>query len=164
MLNDFFGATAPYDNVGGRINRGLGQRLMSVGRVQYAALPYQRTAEGLQILLITSRETRRWIVPKGWPMKNKAPCEAAEIEALQEAGIRGRIAAISIGGFDYDKRITPQEARACRVEVFPLLVTKQKAHWREERQRTRRWFGREEAAGHVEEPELKQLIATFDPE
>ena len=72
MLIDFFGATAPYDNVGGRINRGLGQRLMGAGRVQYAALPYQKTAEGLQTLLITSRETRRWIAPKGWPTRSKA--------------------------------------------------------------------------------------------
>ena len=86
---------------------------MGSGRVQYAALPYQRTADGLHIMLITSRETRRWIVPKGWPMKNKAPSEAAEIEALQESGIRGTIDTTTIGQFALDKRIIPMKlARA----------------------------------------------------
>jgi 8-oxo-dGTP pyrophosphatase MutT (NUDIX family) len=126
-------------------------------------LPYQRSADGLRILLITSRETGRWVVPKGWPMKNRSPSEAAAIEALQEAGVLGWISGLSIGRFHYVKRLAGDVVTPCDVEVFPMRVTREKSRWREKHQRTRRWFPRDEAAASVQEPELRRLIETFEP-
>ena len=71
---------------------------------QYAALPW-RNAQGFEILLITSRETRRWVIPKGWPMPGNSPAESAAQEAYEEAGIRGKIAVQAIGHYGYRKRL-----------------------------------------------------------
>jgi len=59
---------------------------------QYGALPWRHGPHGLEIMLITSRETKRWVIPKGWPMVGKKPHRVAEIEAFQEAGVKGIIA------------------------------------------------------------------------
>lgn len=56
-------------------------------RQQYGALCFRFGEDGaVEILLITSRDSGRWIIPKGWPMKKKEPHEAAAVEAWQEAG------------------------------------------------------------------------------
>src|SRR5271168_308516 len=87
-------------------------------RPQVAALPIRVLAGGKpQILLLTSRETRRWVIPKGWPMKGRKPWEAAAIEALEEAGIEGRARKKSIGNFLYFKR-RDAHFDLCRVEVY----------------------------------------------
>ena len=73
-------------------------------RVQYGMLPYQFTdANSLEVLLVTSRQTRRWIIPKGWPIKGLKPPKSAAREAYEEAGIRGTVGAKSIGVFSYQK-------------------------------------------------------------
>jgi 8-oxo-dGTP pyrophosphatase MutT (NUDIX family) len=126
-------------------------------RQQYAALPY-RVAGGLKILLITSRETRRWIIPKGWPMKGKTPHATAAREAKEEAGVVGQIAKKSLGAYDYDKRLKTGQSLPCRVEVYPLKVSAQKRSWPEKHERTSQWFDWEEAAEAVREPGLAELI------
>jgi 8-oxo-dGTP pyrophosphatase MutT (NUDIX family) len=130
---------------------------------QYAALPW-RHRDGLEILLASSRETRRWIIPKGWPMKGRKPSTTAAVEALQEAGLLGKVAKAKLGSYHYQKRLTNGSTMLCRVDVFPLRVERQRKTWPEMTQRVTRWFTSEEAAELVDEPELAQLIKAFGEE
>jgi len=137
----------------------------SVGRathtgVQCAALPY-RWADGLRILLVTSRETRRWVVPKGWLMKGKTAHAAAAREAMEEAGVVGRIGRTPIGAYRYIKRLKNGAPLECIVDVFPLEVARQLEHWPEQQQRTAHWFAVAEAAAAVDEAGLRDLIEGF---
>ena len=138
-------------------------------RRQYGALPYKVSAEdGVRVMLVTSRETKRWIIPKGWPMKDRKPYMAAKREAFEEAGVVGRIGKRPIGAYSYDKRLKTDATVACKVEVFPLKVSKQHEEWPERAQREGRWFSPDEAAGFVEEEELREIIRKLpelvDPE
>ncbi len=136
-------------------------RVCSEGeRVQYAALPY-RLSGGLMVLLQTSRDTGRWVLPKGWPMKGRTPYSAARREALEEAGVVGSIAKRSIGTFHYPKRLADGGTVMCEVHVYPLAVEGQRKRWREHRERTQRWFTPHEAAQLVQEPELAALLRAF---
>ncbi|MDP1736054.1 MAG: NUDIX hydrolase [Caulobacter sp.] len=128
---------------------------------QYAALPWREGKDGLEILLITSRETRRWVIPKGWPMITLAAHDAAAQEAFEEAGVRGTISETPIGAFRYRKRLKTGKAQLCRVDVFPLAVATELKSWPERRQRQRRWIPALEAARMVEEPGLRRLIEAF---
>jgi 8-oxo-dGTP pyrophosphatase MutT (NUDIX family) len=131
-------------------------------RLQFAALPW-RVGEGgvIEILLATSRDTKRWVIPKGWPMKGRKPHIAAKIEAMQEAGLSGRIDKNASGFYDYEKRLRDDVSVSCRVEVFALRVEKQKKRWPEKNQRATRWFPYALAAGLVDEPQLQALIRAF---
>lgn len=129
-------------------------------RQQFGALPFRRT-DGVEIMLITSRETRRWIIPKGWPMKGRSPFGTAAREALQEAGIRGQIGKVPIGSYLYIKRGLGGKRWPCTVHVYPLTVRVERENWREKEERTREWFSYLEAADLVEEPDLKTLILAF---
>ncbi|MDR3513935.1 MAG: NUDIX hydrolase [Caulobacteraceae bacterium] len=129
--------------------------------LQYAALPYRLGEAGVEILLVTSRETQRWVIPKGWPMKDREPHAAAAREALEEAGVAGKVAKEPIGAYRYVKRLKNGAPLVCSVDVFPLLVSRQRKNWREQGQRTAHWFTVEEAAEAVQEPELQDLIARF---
>ena len=128
--------------------------------VQYAALPY-RLSGGLMVLLLTSRDTGRWVLPKGWPMKGKTPYSAARREALEEAGVVGPIARRSIGSFHYPKRLADGGTVTCEVHVYPLAVESQRKRWRERHERTQQWFTPEDAAQRVQEPELADLLRTL---
>lgn len=130
-------------------------------RQQYAALPWREGKDGLEILLITSRETRRWVIPKGWPMITLAAHDAAAQEAWEEAGVRGEVQAIPIGAFRYHKRMKSGPPQRCRVDVYPLAVTAEEKAWPEKRQRQRRWVPAPEAARMVEEPGLRLIIDRF---
>jgi 8-oxo-dGTP pyrophosphatase MutT (NUDIX family) len=129
---------------------------------QVAALPFRVDAEGrIEILLITSRDTGRWIIPKGWPMSGRKAHQAAEREAFEEAGLKGQIAASPVGRYHYQKRFDHGRAFPCMVRVYPLRVEAQHARWPEQDQRTLRWFPPEEAARLVHEDELQELLADF---
>ena len=108
-------------------------------------------------MLLTSRETKRWVIPKGWPMKGKSKWRAAALEALEEAGIVGRVRKKPVGSFLYFKR---QRAHfdLCRVEVFILDYERQVGSYREKGQREIRWFPLGEAAELVDDPGLAALI------
>jgi 8-oxo-dGTP pyrophosphatase MutT (NUDIX family) len=127
---------------------------------QFAALPY-RDRHGLEILLLTSRDTRRWVIPKGWPMKGLPPHGAAACEAIEEAGVVGRVSKKPIGNFQYTKRLIDGAPLQCTVDVFPLKVAKQLTHWPEQEERTAHWFAPEEASELVDEPDLRALILAF---
>ncbi|MGZ6027721.1 MAG: NUDIX hydrolase [Caulobacteraceae bacterium] len=129
--------------------------------IQYAALPWRQTGRSVEILLVTSRESHRWVIPKGWPMKGRAPHESAAVEALEEAGISGEIDPTAIGSYRYLKRVKGDEALPIQVIVFALQVHSQLDHWKEKDQRQSRWFPYPKAAAVVAEPALKRLIRDF---
>ncbi|MBC8037888.1 MAG: NUDIX hydrolase [Rhizobiales bacterium] len=127
---------------------------------QYAALPWRR-AQALEILLITSRETRRWVIPKGWPMPGHSAAESAAQEAYEEAGIRGKMSAQAIGHYGYSKRLRGGAKKRFRVDVFGMEVTEVLDLWPEAHERTRQWLSPQEALARVDEPELAALVRTF---
>jgi 8-oxo-dGTP pyrophosphatase MutT (NUDIX family) len=135
---------------------------MRSGKMQYAALPY-RLGDELELLLITSRDTGRWVLPKGWPMKGKKGHAAAAQEALEEAGLKGKIHTRAIGHYSYPKRQADGSVIVCTVKVFPLAVERQLAHWPEQEQRSFQWFTPVQACSRVAEPELAELISGFAP-
>ena len=127
-------------------------------RPQYGAVPYRRRADGgVEVLLITSRETKRWIIPKGWPAPGLAPHDSAKNEAMEESGAVGRIGERSIGVYHYTKLVSGATV-PCKVEVFLLEVEEQLSSWPEQGQRNVQWFGLQEAGDAVQEPELSALI------
>ncbi|HLK23421.1 MAG TPA: NUDIX hydrolase [Caulobacteraceae bacterium] len=133
----------------------------SVG-IQYAALPYRVEGGRIRILLITSRRSRRWVIPKGWPIGGLAPPEAAAAEAAEEAGLIGRVEPQPLGSYRYMKMGKDAEtARAIQVIAFPFLVEDTAPAWKEQGQRQLRWFRYQEAATRVAEPALRRLIVDF---
>lgn len=132
---------------------------------QFAALPFRKNKKGkLQILLITSRETKRWVLPKGWPMKDLSGGRAAEQEAFEEAGIKGELTEQATGIYHYPKLRGSKGSILCSVKVFPLKVTEILEDWPEKSERTRKWFSVNDAVQAVDEPELKALLANWLPE
>jgi predicted phosphate transport protein (TIGR00153 family) len=130
---------------------------------QYAALPYRMDEEGkLEILLITSKERRRWVIPKGNPIPFFLNYETAAREAFEEAGVEGGIATESLGSFRYMKRRRAGVEVPALVTVYPMLVTRQARSWPESGQRELRWFPPDQAAEAVEEPGLKVIIASLN--
>lgn len=126
---------------------------------QVAALPFRISPEGrLEVLLITSRDTGRWVIPKGWPMVGRKARQAAEREAFEEAGLKGEIGANPIGKYHYEKRLDDGVAVPCEVRVFALRVDGQHERWPEQSQRAQHWFAPVEAARLVQEDELARLI------
>jgi len=126
--------------------------------IQYAALPYRLRGRQVQVMLITSRRTRRWIIPKGWPMEGLKPQETAALEAEEEAGIAGQIADRPIGSYRYLKRGKGEDTLAVQVIVFPFQVDDHVASFKEKGQRLFAWFDYREAAIRIAEPSLKRLI------
>ena len=129
--------------------------------VQYAALPWRRTKDDLQILLVTTLTTRRWIVPKGWPVPRLAPADCAAHEAAEEAGVSGDVSSSPLGAFHYEKRRKSGEALPCRVEVFAMQVLRQRRSWPEKSVRQACWCSVEDALARVSEPGLRRIIARF---
>ena len=129
-------------------------------RAQYAALPF-RVGQGVEILLITSRETGRWVIPKGWPMAGRTASQAAALEAFEEAGVTGDIAPKPLGAYPYVKYLKSGAGRPCKVKVFALRVTGQEEEWPEKGQRDARWLAWPEAAAAVQELRLGRLIRRF---
>ena len=117
--------------------------------IQYAALPYRIHGRQVQVMLITSRGTGRWVIPKGWPMDGLAPRETAVAEAAEEAGILGEIVDRPIGSYRYIKHLKGAQSMAIQVIVFPLLVEGQTLAFKEQGQRRSRWFRYQEAASRV---------------
>jgi 8-oxo-dGTP pyrophosphatase MutT (NUDIX family) len=132
-------------------------------RRQYAALPWRRDREVVQVLLITSRETRRWVIPKGWRKKGEPATITAAREALEETGAGGRVQEAPLGEYRYQKLMKSGELQRVRVTVFALEVLFEHEDWPERDERQKLWTTPEHAARLVDEPELQTLIAAFDP-
>lgn len=128
---------------------------------QVAALCWRMHGGVPEVLLITSRDTGRWIVPKGWPMADRSAAATAAQEAWEEAGVQGDVAEASLGAFHYPKLYENADPRLCKVEVFALRVEGLAHRYPERGQRRRKWFGLAKAARRVVEPELRALILGF---
>jgi sulfite dehydrogenase (quinone) subunit SoeC len=133
-------------------------------RLQVGALCWRRTSKGaLRVLLITSRNTGRWVIPKGWPMRNRTEAEAAAREAFEEAGVTGEIATRSLGLYSYSKVLARGRSTPCVVRVFPLAVRERLSRFPEAEQRKLKWFSPAKAARKVREPELARILRAFNP-
>jgi 8-oxo-dGTP pyrophosphatase MutT (NUDIX family) len=132
------------------------------GTTQFAALPWRISEGGTrQVMLLTSRETRRWVIPKGWPMKKRKPAEVASQEAYEEAGLIGRIVGKQpFASFHYGK-LAGKETILCEVQVYLLRVEQQLDVWPEKTERETKWFEACEAARLVDEGGLAEIINRF---
>jgi 8-oxo-dGTP pyrophosphatase MutT (NUDIX family) len=133
-------------------------------RRQYAALPWRHGDEVVEVLLITSRETRRWVIPKGWRKKGEPASITAAREALEETGAGGRVAEAPLGEFRYQKLMKNGTLQRVRVTVFALEVLFEHEDWPERDEREKLWTTPDHAARLVDEPELQALIAGFTPD
>lgn len=131
--------------------------------MQYGALCWRSGKDGIEVLLITSRDTGRWVIPKGWPMPGLAPESAAAQEAWEEAGVEGAVSPVCIGRYGYQKCLSVKTSVPCAVSVYGLRVDGLAAAFPEARERRREWFPLQTAATLVAEPELAQIIAGFTP-
>ncbi len=130
-------------------------------RLQFGVIPYRLPEGGApEILLITTRETRRWMVPRGWLIKKLGPLGTGMREAFEEAGVVGE-GGPPVGSFRYLKRLRSGQAQAVRVELFAMEVAEQVDDWPERAERIREWYPHGRAAELVEEPELQEILAVF---
>lgn len=131
-------------------------------RTQFAALCWRITKDEVEVCLITSRRSRRWIVPRGWPMHNQTPAEAAATEAWEEAGLTGRPINQCLGAYSYVKPLSKRTTPVV-VMLYPLLVLQESSDWPERLQRRRKWFPLKKAASKLQEPALRHMVELFDP-
>lgn len=129
---------------------------------QIAALPYIFIKDELMICLITTRETKRLIIPKGWPKIGVPSYEMAAIEAKEEAGLIGSIDKKSIGTYNYKKRLHIFARITCEVKIYPLKVDQQLIDFPEKTQRTLHWLTIKEAAEQVSEADLAKLLLSLE--
>lgn len=120
---------------------------------QSAALPYRVRDSRVEFLLVTSRRKKRWVLPKGVVEPGMSAAESAAKEAWEEAGIEGDISPRPLGSYTYEKW-----SGVCTVQVFPMQVQRLAETWPEDT-RDRRWYGPDEAARQVDEPELRQILS-----
>lgn len=132
-------------------------------KLQYGALCWRRGETGIEVLLITSRDTGRWVIPKGWPMPGLSPEAAAAQEAWEEAGVSGAMNPLCIGRYGYQKCVTLNSTVPCAVAVYGLRVDKLAKTFPEMKERQRKWFPLDEAATLVAEPDLSMIISAFLP-
>ncbi|MEM7169704.1 MAG: NUDIX hydrolase [Pseudomonadota bacterium] len=130
---------------------------------QFAALPYVMNGDSVEICLITSLTTRRWIIPKGWPQKNLAPHKLAALEAFEEAGLKGKTGKKSLGHYHYDKQLDDGSVVDCDVDVFPMRVESQSVDWPEKGQRDLAWANPKDAAKLLDDAELAKIVRKFQP-
>lgn len=128
---------------------------------QYAALPFVVLADRIEVCLITSRTTGRWIIPKGWPEPDVTPHELAAMEAFEEAGLKGQVESRAVGRYRYLKRLGDGSDIECDVSVYPMLVAYQAIDWPERTQRTAAWVRPKKAAKLVDDKGLSVILGRF---
>lgn len=129
---------------------------------QYGVIPIRLGDRNrVEVLLMTSRGTGRWVIPKGWPMAKRTPAGTARREAYEEAGIKGRLLSRKpVGSYRYTKA-DERSLGEIVVLVFVLSVEEQKRDWPESDERRTRWFPIRRAASLVKERELSKLLAAI---
>jgi 8-oxo-dGTP pyrophosphatase MutT (NUDIX family) len=137
---------------------GLGKDDSEPG-TQCGALCWRKHRGHVQVLLITSRETGRWVLPKGWPQSDMTAAGSAAAEAWEEAGVEGSVCEAPLGLYSYDKVLKPGLLQPCIVTVFAMRVARLRAKFPEQHERRRKWFDAARAARKVAEPELRVMLA-----
>lgn len=127
---------------------------------QCAALAYRFEGDKPKVLMITSRKSGRWVLPKGHIEEGQTPREAVLVEAFEEAGLKGHVAETKIGSYSYQKSDRPDVA-GFKVAVYPMEVSDIADDWPEKAQRQRVWMDFDTAANSVAEPALKTLLSDF---
>lgn len=130
-------------------------------RAQHGALCWRMRRDQVQVLLVTSRDTGRWVIPKGWPHANLDPMGSAEREAWEEAGVEGVVDPRCLGFFSYDKCMVASDSVPCVVSVHALRVRRLVRRFPERKERRRKWFALDKAAKRVAEPELRRLLLSM---
>jgi len=132
-------------------------------RQQYGALCYRvkKKSGVVEVLLLTSRDTGRWVIPKGWPMAGKRAHEVAAREAFEEAGVRGTVETETLGAYTYPKVLRDGVQVVCKVQVYALEVADMMKNFKEKGERTLEWVSFDEAVRRVREPELRNLFLAF---
>lgn len=115
----------------------------------------------IEIILVTSRQTRRWIIPKGNVDHGMSPHAAAAQEAEEEAGVLGKVSRDPLGSFTYDKYIVGGLCVSAKVAVYPLAVREVMDEWKESKWRRRKWFAIDEVDEAIQEPGLREIISSF---
>ncbi|MDE0984246.1 MAG: NUDIX hydrolase [Yoonia sp.] len=131
-------------------------------RAQFAALCYRFKGGRLQVCIVTTRNTGRWILPRGWPTHKQTAHDGAAIEAFEEAGVTGQVFPDAVGTYVYDKPIDDGIAPVL-VVVYAIHAVDVAKKWPEKKQRKRRWVSLKKAAAKLQEPGLKHIVASFDP-
>lgn len=130
--------------------------------MQSAAIPYRQLANGaIEVLLVTSRTRRRWILPKGKVPSGMLPHQSAAREALEEAGVIGVPEDTSVGDFTAAKQNADGTSQVVTVRAFPLAVKSELPRWREDHQRERRWLPLQRAIEAIDDPGIRQLLVHF---
>lgn len=132
-------------------------------RTQFAALCWRVKNGKVEVLLITSRRSKSWIIPKGWPIQDLSPVASAATEAWEEAGVIGDVAQRPLSVFSYLKEDDSKDGLACLAMVYSLHVKKLAKDYPEKSMRKRKWFPRKKAAKAVASPELSRILRDFDP-
>ena len=134
-------------------------------RAQFAALCFKRLKKQrkTRVLLISTRRTGRWVIPKGWPVNGKTPGQSALREAYEEAGVVGTPYEQCLGHFSYRKRIPEESAVPCVVAVYPVKVDRMLSDYPESGERQQVWLSPSKAAKRVSDPALKPILRNFDP-
>lgn len=128
---------------------------------QVAVLPFVVIGDEAKVLLLTSRRRGRWILPKGWPEKNKPLNKTAMTEALEEAGLAGQVADRAIGSYTYKKMMKGGYEVTSHVSVYPFLVSHHYLDWPEKDQREFRWFSLKKAQKKLDDDGAAALIGTL---
>lgn len=140
----------------------LGSVKKSGMRTQFGALCYRIRNEKVQVLIVTSRRTKRWIMPKGWPMDGVTPGDAALQEAWEECGVKGRVKGGIVGFYTYRKEMG-EKRRLCMVIMYAVKVKTLKSKYPEATERKRKWVSVKKAAKLLDDKELAQIVKNFDP-
>ncbi|MCI2400386.1 NUDIX hydrolase [Aliiroseovarius subalbicans] len=131
-------------------------------RFQVAALCYRGKGDRKEVLLVTSRGTGRWILPKGWPIDGMNAAEAAMQDAWKEAGVTdGKLAKEPLGEFQFTKQMNEGAPARCSAQVYPIKVKAMEDDFPEAEERELKWVATEEAAEMVDEKDLQQLLRDF---
>ncbi|PCH71460.1 MAG: NUDIX hydrolase [Rhodobacteraceae bacterium] len=131
-------------------------------RSQFAALCFRMRADKPQVLLITSRGSGRWIIPKGWPVDGVTPAQSAAREAWEEAGVTGKVYDQCLGLYSYSKSLNGTGLPIVAM-IYPVKVDALASNYPEEGQRVRKWFSQKKASSLVAQPELARILKDFDP-
>ena len=132
----------------------------SKAKPQSGVVPWRKNGKGIEVLLVTSRDTARWVIPKGSLEPDMTPAQSAVKEAEEEAGVKGKVSNKSIGDYTYFKTAR-KGGEYCRVEVFTMKVTDVQSKWPEMNERTRKWMTPEQASKRVNEKDLRKLLASL---
>ncbi len=124
---------------------------------QSGVIPFRRTKQGLEILLITSIKKKKWVIPKGYIEFNLTPFESAKKEAYEEAGVYGTNETIELGKFENKKSIG-----VCHVKVFAMEVIEVLEDYPDKEKRERKWFSIKEAATKIQTKEISNMISLLD--